>query len=230
LSIPVWDQITGNVFIRNFDQGIMDTLGATADPNAFNIVNGQKIPDPCYKLDVNGQEVSVYFSQPEPVFQKKLFPFITVNRDDMSPAMSRWHGPGQLEHKVGVSGVVVLPNGTSGYAASSMKYQAYPYDITYTISVWDRYEVTAQTILSKVLRALPPIGRILVKDSLNLLRTYEYYSEGGIANLQEVIDPVTRARGYAITLRIEAELDLLESITGNAVTGLDLSLHVKKDS
>lgn len=230
MAIKVWDQITGNVFIRNFDQGIVETLGAEADPNAFHMVNGQKIPDPCYKLDVDGKEISVYFSQPEPVFQKKVFPFITINRDDMTPAMSRWHGPGQLEHKVGASGVVVLPNGVSGYASSSMKYQAYPYDITYTISVWDRYESTVQTILAKVLRALPPIGRILVKDSLNLLRTYEYYSEGSIANLQEVIDAATRARGYAITIRIEAELDLLDSITTNAVTGIDLSLYVKKDS
>jgi hypothetical protein len=226
LSIPVWSQITGNVFIRDFDEGIINTLGAVADPNAFNIVNGQKIPDPCFKLD----EVPVYFSQPEPVFQKKVFPFITINRDDMAPAMMRWHGPAQLEHKVGTSGVVILPNGTSGYASSSMKYQAYPYDITYTISIWDRYEATVQTILAKVLRALPPIGRIIVKDSLNLSRSYEYYSEGSIANLQEVIDPVTRARGYAITLRVEAELDLLDSITTNAVTGIDLSLHVKKDS
>lgn len=230
MSIKVWDQTTGDVFLRNFDQGVIETLGAENDPNAFVMVNGQRIPDPCFKLDVNGTEVPVYFSQPEPVFKKKVFPFITVNRDDVTPVMSRWHGPGQLEHKVGASGVVVLPNGVSGYGSSSLKFQAYPYDISYTISCWDRYEASVQPILAKVLRALPPIGRIMVKDSLNLSRSYEYYSEGSIANLQEVIDAATRARGYAITIRVEAELDLLDRITTNAVTGIDLSLFVKKDS
>ena len=219
-----YDQQTGDVFLRNFDEGIFLTLGAEADPSAFVWVNNQKVPDPCYKFIVGDQAVPIYFSQPEPVFRKKVFPFITVNRDDVSPVMHRWHGPEQLEHRVGVSGVS-LANGVSGFLAYENKPQAYPYDITYTISVWDRYESTLHPILAAVLRALPPIGKIFVKDSLNLLRTYEYYSEGNIANLQEVIDAATRARGYAITIRVEAEIDLAERVTTNTVTGYDIALR-----
>lgn len=229
MGIKVWEHSTGEVFLRNFDAGVFETLGAEADPTAFTVVNGHRVPDPCYKFEVNGESIPIYFSQPEPVFRKKVFPFITVNRDEVVPVMQRWHGPGQLEHKVGTSDALTLPNGLSGYTTGSMKFQAYPYDISYTISIWDRYEASVQPILAKVLRALPPIGRIIVKDSLNLTRSYEYFSEGSIANLQEVIDAATRARGYAISIRIEGELDLLDSVTTSAVTGFDLSLHLKKD-
>lgn len=222
MTIPIWDKITGNVFVTNFDQAMFSGLGAVPDVSSPT--------DPCYKLSVViGSEtvkIPVYFSQPEPIFQKKIFPFITIFREDITPAMHRWMGVGQLEYRAGVSGTsIILNSGVSGYTQYQSKPQAYPFDITYTISVWDRYERTALTILQKVLKAYPPVGRLIVYDSLNLRRSYEYYLEGAIANLQEVIDPVTRARGYAITIRVEAELDLEEFYTSDSVSGVSLAIH-----
>jgi hypothetical protein len=186
--------------------------------------------DPCYKLSVLfGSEtikIPVYFSQPESIFQKKIFPFITIFRDPIELAMHRWMGVGQLEYRAGVPGTqVILSSGVSGFSEYQMKPQAFPYDITYTISIWDRYERTALTILKEVLKAYQPVGRLIVYDSLALRRSYEYYVEGAITNLQEVIDPVTRARGYAITIRVEAELDLNEPYTSGSVSGVTLGIY-----
>lgn len=233
MPIKVHNQLTGQVFIRNFDAGVMATLGAEADPNATEVIGtgalAQTVPSPCYKLDVNGKLVNVYFSQPEPIFKKKIFPFITINRDDMTPNLARWMSVGQLEHRVTNGVQVVLPNGVTGYSEYSYKPQAYPYDIVYTISVWDRYEAPVQEMLRTVLKAIPPVGRFIVYDSLNLERSYEYYTEGGIVNLQEVVDPATRARGYAFTIRVEGELDLVDPTVSSAVTGVDVNIFRKKD-
>jgi hypothetical protein len=219
--IKIFDQKTGFVFLRNFDEGIFATLGAS--PDTSNLL------DPCYAVSITFpdgvKKVPVYFSQPEPIFKKMVFPFITINRDDVALAMHRWMGVGQLEYRAGVSGTQTVINGVSGFASYESKPQAFPHDITYTISMWDRYEAPVQVILQNVLKALYPVGRLLVYDSLKLQRSYEYYWEGSIANLQEIIDPVTRARGYALTIRVEGELDLAQTYSTDAVTGVDLYLH-----
>jgi len=221
MPIRIHDKITGSVFLRNFDQGVFDTLGAT--PDASNLA------DPCYALGVNFADglrnVPVYFSQPEPIFKKMVFPFIAVHRDDCLLAMHRWMGVGQLEYRAGVPGTQTVINGVSGFAEYQMKPQAFPHDITYTISVWDRYEQPVQTTLLKVLKTLYPVGRLIVYDDLGLKRSYEYYWEGSIASLEEILDPVTRARGYALTIRVEGELDLADPYTTGSVSGVDLNVN-----
>jgi hypothetical protein len=218
--IPIHDSKTGTVFLRSFDEGVLSTLGAVPNPS--------NPADPCYSLTVPFQDgprkVPVYFSQPEPIFKKNIYPFICVNRDDIQIANHRWMGVGQLEYKVGVGSPIVI-NGRRGFGAYETKPQAFPHDIMYTISAWDRYETTAQAILSNVLKALYPVGRLMVYDSLNLQRSYEYYWEGSITSLQEVIDPVTRARGYAQTVRVEGELDLASPVSVDSATGFDLYFH-----
>lgn len=222
MAIPIYDKITGSVAIKDFDRGIFQTMGALPDPTDPT--------NPCYKLSVvNGAttiKVPVYFGQPESIFVKKVFPFITVTRGDMEPAMHRWMGVGQLEYRAGVPATQVMRNGVSGFAEYQRKVQAWPFDIPYTISIWDRYEGMAlHAELLEVLKAFQPVGRLIVYDSLSLRRSYEYYWEGGIVNLQELVDPVTRVRGYAITIRVEGELDLNEPTTMGSVSGVDLSLY-----
>lgn len=220
MAIPIHPTKTGSVFIRNFDSGVFATLGAVPDPT--NPI------EPCYTLEVQQGtstiKVPVFFSQPEPIFQKKVFPFVTVFREDIALAMHRWMGVGQLEYRAGVSGTQTVLNGVTGFGAYERKVQAMPHDITYTISVWDRYEGTTHQMLRKVLQQLHPIGRLIVYDDLSQRRSYEYYWEGSIVTLQEVIDPVTRARGYALTIRVEGELDLSDPYTLDSVSGVELNI------
>jgi hypothetical protein len=219
--IPVWNQITGEVNVRDFDQGVMDGLDGVpfADPT-----------HPCYSVPVpypdgSTRNVSAYFDQPEAIFRLKIFPFITIHRDDPTLAMHRWMNVGQLEYRAGVSGTEAVINGVSGFLAYQAKIQAFPFDFTYTISGYDRYENTAQPILNYLLRHFPPLGKLFVTDSLGLQRSYEAYFEGSVANLQTLTDAVTRARGYAITVRVEGELDLTDPYVTSAVTGLEVFQH-----
>jgi len=229
LTIPIYNNITGSVFLRHFDRGVLMTMGAVPNPTNRE--------DPCWTLTVSGffpdgssKSIPVFMSHPEAIFQKMIYPFISVNRDDVALSMHRWMGVGQLEYKVGVSGTQTVVNGVSGYMESQFKFQAFPHDITYTISIWDRYEAPTQTILLNVLNSLYPVGKLIVYDSLGLRRTYEYYWEGSIANLQEMIDPVTAVRGYALTLRVEGELDIANIPTGlGSVSGINLDIEVNQN-
>ena len=204
----------------------MTTIGGTPDVSNPS--------SPCYVIEVDFPvtgvaKVPVYFSQPEAIFKKQTYPFITINRDDMQLAMGRWMGHGQLEYRV-ATGTPLVVNGVSGSSGYSSKPQAMPYDIFYTISVWDRYEGPAQITLLQVLKAFHPVGRLIVYDSLNQQRSYEYYHEGSIASLQEIIDPVTRVRGYALSIKVEGELDLVSGpVSTTAVTGFGLDLYVMNE-
>lgn len=220
MAIPVWNQPTGLVDVRAFDQGVPYSMGAKSmlDPE-----------HPCYSLPVpfpdgSVQNVSVYFAQPEQIFKKKVYPFITISRE-FEPVMSRWMNVGQLEYKVGVAGTGLMINGVSGFSTMTSKIQAFPYDFTYTISCYHRYENLVQPILAKLLKLWPPLGKLFVIDSLGLLRTYEAYMESPIVNLSEIIDSVTRLRGYALTVRVEGELDLIDTpMTLDTVTGVQLNI------
>ncbi len=232
MAIPVHPTITGDVFLRNFDEGIMRLLGAMR--GLENPSSGDT--EFCYRKQVNfgtgigTLNVPVYFSQPEPMLQSKKFPFITISRDDITLAMQRWMSVGQLEYRAGLGSLYAIPltpeSSVSGYLSRQSKPQAFPYDMTYTISVWDRYENRVQTLLQQVLKAVTPVGRVIVYDSLNLERSYEYYYEGSLVNLQEVLDADTRARGYALTIRVEGEIDQGDPGETSAVTGFDLYLDV----
>lgn len=229
-GIPVWNSVVGEVDLRSFDQGVMTTLNA--------IYGGQSadaVPAPCYTIPVlmpdgTTRYVPAYFDQPEAIFQKMIFPFVSIHREDVVLAMHRWMNVGQLEYKAGVSGTQISvrqSNGSvvSGFSSYQAQIQPFPYDIPYTISCFDRYENLVQPILKYILRSFPPLGKLFVSDSLGLPRTYEAYQEGSIANLQELIDPVQRVRGYALSIRVEGELDLADPYTTSAVSGITLDLH-----
>jgi len=218
--IPIWPYKTGLMTISDYDAGIYRTMGAV--PDATDPLN------PCYKLTVPGldpDQVPVFWGQPEPIFTKKVLPFITITRDDITPNNARWMSCQQLEYRAGVSGTDMMANGVSGFAQYERKIQAQPYDFSYTISCWDRYERPTQLILSKLLKRFPPIGKIFVTDSLGLERTYSSYQDSPITPLHEILDPTRRVRGYSLTIRVEGELDLIDPTNIGSVSGIDLTLY-----
>ena len=132
----VGDKIVGYVDIRSFDQGVMTTLNAIYGGQAVN-----SIPAPCYSLaipmpDGTTRYVPAYFDGPEPIYQQKVMPFVTVHREDPVLAMHRWMGVGQLEYRAGVSGTQASVSGSDGIICGFSSYQsqiqAFPYDIGYT--------------------------------------------------------------------------------------------------
>jgi len=225
MSIPIWDKQTGEVFLRNFDQGVIDTLGATPDASVPD--------DPCFALYIPGvsdptNRVTVYMNNPEQIYKMKRFPLISILREDPTIALQRWMGVGQLEARYGVSGTGLVIGGVSGFTQYVSKPQATPFDFTYNITCMDRYERNVQPILLQVLKSFPHIGKLFVKDSLGLQRTYEARSEGSLTPLKENVDPVNRIVSYTVTVRVDGEMDLTSAISTSAVTGFDITTRPLK--
>jgi hypothetical protein len=223
---------TGTVGIRNFDAGVVETLGA------FIADDGNGLPKYYTKID-SGPEgdiacgppgapgVPVVFAYPEDVLQDYKEPFILVRRDDITAAMDRWQ-PAGIQYRAPGKGAVpfiaTLPGGAtvSGFDRMEQLGQAIPYDITYTIQVRARYRgATGQrnqvnAMFAHVLRIYPPYGKVNVVDSIGDLRGYEAFNEG-ISNTDSVGEVTERSLGFAITLRVEAELDLKDPATVQTV-------------
>ena len=144
----------------------------------------------------------------------------------------RWH-PGLLQYRIASSfGRPTVTNSNpgnpdapdlTGFDAVEELQQAAPYDINYTISILARNRGggtnQANGILRAILRVYQPYCRIQVFDSLGDGRTYEAFQES-ISMLDEVPEVVDRVIGFAVTLRVEAELDLNDPETKRTVTQL----------
>lgn len=228
---PMYSKITGEVFIRNFDKGVADRIGAveTIAPRRGYYVN---------ILGANPLKVPIIWTNPEQVYEDKIYPSIIINRDAVEPAFQRWHSVHQIEYMAGVSGteesVVVggvsgaagIVGGTtvSGYGKVETKAQAYPYDLFYTISVYARYEHEAQPMIKYILRRFPQYSRIFVIDSLGESRSYSTFGESGIQDLSEIVDVADRVKAYAISFRVEGELDLEDPIVRDTVIEFETSI------
>lgn len=211
---------TGRVSLRSFDEGVVETLGAkVVDDNYFLTVEGIDPPP-------GSPGVPVTWSYPEDVYEKYKIPHILIRRDDISIAMQRWH-PGTGQYRVPAPGAlpVVIPSlNLAGFDSYEELQQAVPFDLAYTLQIAARHRGgvsgsrnQCNRILDHVLRVYPPYCRVLLKDSAGGVRSYEAFMEG-ISPLDEHADVAERFVGFALTLRVEAELDLGEPEVHKAVT------------
>ena len=211
----------GVVSLRDFDQGVVETLGATIiHDNYWLQVEGIDPPP-------GSPGVPVTFSYPEDVYEKYKLPVLMVRRDDISPAMQRWH-PGTLQYRA--PAVEGLPAATQLHGVTvtgSDRYeeqqQAVPFDLMYSLQISARYRGALRSrnhlnrLLDFVLRVYPPYCLVVVKDSIQSIRTYEAFMEG-ISPMDDVADVADRTLGFTITLRVEGELDLHDPVVYRAVT------------
>lgn len=202
---------TGSVFLKDFDKGIVESLGATVTGND-------------YFLDVIGVgNTRVIWANPEQVFQDFVVPAIVIRRDDISPALSRLM-LGGMQYAQGVSQSVVVDT-VSGFTHKETKPQAYPFDISYTIQCFARLQNQAVRMLGYVLRIYPPYCLVRVVDSVGEERTYQGYMES-IADLDEVTDAVEKMSAFSVSLRVEAELDLVDPAVETLVTQVQRNMQV----
>lgn len=211
----------GTVTLRDFDQGIVETLGG-------RVVNSQ------YYITIDGVTppagepgIPVHFFFPEDQFANFRYPCFVVSRDDISIASTRLHpflqqyrAPAQTALPVQVS----TPTGVkSYYDRTAQRDQATPYDITYTVNMYNTLrggsggKRAANAMLDYVLRVCPIYGQVFVRDSLGDIRSYELFNEG-IAALDDNAGISERTIMFAVTLRVEAEYDLLPEIEKKTVT------------
>jgi len=133
-----FDIKTGLIFLRNYDQGIQETLGATlmTDPNTGYPRYYINVPSVC------PENVPILFNEPMPSTNTKYIPSFVINREDANPALERWHSIGATQYRVPAPDAnyiaVVLQNGdvVSGYDSYEQLPQAFPFDIFYTITIY----------------------------------------------------------------------------------------------
>lgn len=231
--MSVLNQRTGQVWVTDYDRGVVETLGAevtsTIDPSTgeeIAIYAIKNMPGVASPPDFDG--VPVYFSLPDEVIQSEILPSIVVRRDDIVAAMSRWHlggqayyvpapGANELQLLHPITGEVIK----TGFDEYEYQDQAVPHDLIYTIQIRARYRnnlrVEAMKMLHYVMKKYQPYTTLYLKDSLNELRSYDAFQEG-----QGVIDEkdnVTgRFNGFNLTLRVEGELDLNDPVLTKTVT------------
>ena len=207
---------TGDVWIRDFDEGVVKQLGPQII-NSDYYVNFSSGLGPC--TDSN---VKVVFGKPEQVLNFIEYPIIHVQRDSYTPNLERWHSYGQIEYKVGVPGTEIPGTNPVRYAEVERQQQAWPYDMSYTIACYSRYEYEAQTILKWILRRFGPRGYIKVIDSLDEDRFYTFFSDSAIQDLSEVVDVANRVKAYSVTILVEGELDLADPIVSEVVRNVEI--------
>lgn len=223
----VHNQRSGEVFIDNFDRGVIVTLGAVVSTSGDHYVI-KNIPNIGSPPGFEG--VPVYFSQPDEDIDEKIMPSFIVRRDAVTPAMSRWHlgsfdynvpavGAKQVEIVHPITGEVIA----TGYDKYERKDQAVPFDLMYSIQIRAKYrnnmKVSAMAMLRYLMKRYQPYTRVAVVDSLGDTRFYDAFTEAPSAN-DIMPDIAGRETNFAIPLRVEGELDLNDPFTTRVVTGL----------
>lgn len=209
---------TGTVGLRSFDEGIVRTLRTV-------LVEPTQGQADYYLQGIEGLDlapgmpgVPIVFTYPEDAFAKYKVPVITVNRDDIEPAMNRWH-PGSLQYRAPAPGAhQVTVRGRTGFDRYEEMQQAVPYDLTYSLVLYTRTRNQGNILMDYCLRIYPPYCNVKVLDSIGDFRLYAAFTEG-IGSLDDVPEIGDRVIAFAVTLRVEAELDLNDPYTYKAVMG-----------
>lgn len=216
---------TGSVGLRNFDEGVVETLLPELISDNYYLTKVPSVHPP-----PGSPGIPIVFSHPEDLFERYKLPVVVIRRDDLSPALGRWH-PGTVTYKapsVYAEPIEVTLSNTEqtvlrGYSRYEVQQQAVPFDITYTITILARHRgygkgspgVTGagsprnqvNQLLDYVMRIYQPYGQVIVRDSLGDARSYSAFMES-TSHLDEVAEVTERVIGFALTLRVEAELDL----------------------
>jgi len=216
---------SGTVELRDFDRGIVETLGAFIENQRYWLTIDGIDPPP------GKPGVLVTFSFPEAEFKSYVLPLVLIRRDDISPANERWH-PGNTVYRTPAAiGVPIVYGTQTGYSRMEEAQQAVPFDITYTISVLAHYRGAigqrgqVHKVLQHILRTYPPYAAVTVQDSIGDPREYHVFTES-TAVLDEHPEVAERVIGFGVTLRVEAELDLAEPRTYPTVTQ-SLTMNLK---
>jgi len=220
----------GEVTVRSFDEGIVETFGARRYTPA-----GELVTDPTYKaethyyLKLDGVTpppghvgIQVLFAYPEDVFERSHFPLIMVSRDDVTVAIQRWH-PGTQQYRApGVGAAPVYVEGNAGYDTYEERPGAEPVDLTYTLTIMaERRGKGARIGLERIWywlrKVYKPYGYVIVKDSLGDERTYNAFREDEI-ELTDQPGVSERVVSMAVTVRVEGELDTEDPVVRRAAT------------
>ena len=227
----------GSVYLRDFDQGVVETFGAKVVPTGdgcpgerngmYYLLNvpgitdtaGPYDPGPNIDAPPDLPGVPVIFANPEDTWEPYVLPMVLITRQDISPAMNRFQ-PGSLQYRVPARGA--LPVEVShftqvkqGWNKMEQRMSAVPWDISYTIQVmaYRRGNTPGDNI------------RTPVKAHANALLHYVLHWYQPYTSIH-VHDTVGDERIYLATVDSVSPLDSVDGI-GQRLIGWELSMVVE---
>jgi len=222
---------TGDVWLTDFDRGVITTLGAAVNSiGDMYVINVPGVSPPPPTGEIQYEGIPVYFAFPDETIDPKILPSFVVRRDSIDPAMSRWH-PGSQQYNIPAanSRSVTISNPrtgdvmATGFDQYEDKDQAVPFDILYTIQIRARYrnnlKVESMKMLQYTLKRFPPYCSVYIRDSQDELRSYTAFMESPAA-LDTKPDVAGRETNFNVSLRVEAELDLNDPSVRKALASL----------
>lgn len=224
----------GDVFLRNFDLGMIKTLGGVLIGSQYylplDLVPGV-LPPLFTEFSEDSADtgepmpgIPVIFSNAGDAVERYVIPCIRVRREDPTPALERWLS-NQDKYRAPAAGAeeITVQYGSrekTGYSKYEMQPAGWPYDIPYTVTVeanGERARTNAQIMLRHAMGIFGPYGVVTVYDDAGEERKYNVFGEGP-SDLSAVADIRDRTVIYALSLRISAELDVLPKADHQAVT------------
>lgn len=226
------DHTTGDIFVREFDIAMFDALNAFVQNDRVFVqkINGVKVPlfdeDHTIKEEVGKSMpgIPVIFVNPDDAIQHYNMPCFRITREDVSPALERWMSLHLKSRKPAPGATPVTVNYGGRTLTGWSKYEeqdgSWPFDISYTITC-ESSGLAARTecllMLRYLMKKMPPYGVVTARDSLGKDRKYNIFVEGP-SELGMVTDIRDRGMIMALSVRIEAELDLSDPRVIAAVT------------
>lgn len=216
----------GDVFLREFDEGVYRTLESELIGGKYYI-STSKVPGVVPPLfseftgltaDIGQQMpgIPLIFGNPSTAIKRYLIPCIRVRREDPSPALERWHSE-HLKYRApadGESEIIVDYRGVEikGYGKYVEQEAAKTADIPYTITVESAGKAArthAQVLIKHCMKVFWPHGKLRVVDTLGRERLYTVHGEGP-SELTSASDIRDRIVIYALSIRVQGELDLAD--------------------
>ena len=173
-----------NITLRNFDHGIVHTLGAQQESDNYYL-RLPSIIDP----------ITVLMAAPEDVFENYILPSVVLRRDTIELDLQRF------------SGYIIGWHQQISNTRAIEKHAAWPFNITYDIQVFARYKTEALHIFHYIMGRIVPFHYIRVVDSQGNECTYDAIVEG-FSVLDEIADVADRIAGFSMSLRVIGEIDL----------------------
>lgn len=226
----------GTMFLRNYDQGLIETLGA----ELIEVIrDGER--SRAYALDLRGMrcigpdsyngKIPVMFGTPDPTMEPYALPIVIVKRGDPVPDWVRWE-PGGSAYKLPADGsaeVSVVTNTAgdtvSGYDKYETRKKEVPFNIPYDIELRSKKQWQKATMLQHALKKLFPRS-LFVKDTAGNERTYAFDLEG-TTNADDLADIADRTLTQVVSITVLAGLDIRDPLVWTAVQNQpELNLEV----
>jgi hypothetical protein len=230
------EKFYGTVFLRNYDQGLIEALGA----ELIDIEKDGEMSR-AYALDLRGMRcvgpdsyggfIPIIFGTPDPTMEPYALPAIIIKRGDPVPDWVRWE-PGGTAYKLPADGardvsVTLDADGlvvVDGYDKYETRKKEVPFNIPYDIELRSKKQWQKSTMLQHVLRKLFPRS-LPIKDSAGNDRTYAFDLEG-TSNADDLADIADRLLVQIVSITVLAGLDIRDPMVWtSAYDGLTFNVE-----